>query len=74
MIYYRVLPQYDQKNKNKGILNGNIYVANELYTLKEVEKQDLNTAYLKKIEVPKNKVYWFFGVRFEKNGKMYCDK
>lgn len=53
MIYYRVLPQYDQKHKNKRVRDNNIYVANELYTQKEVEKQDFNTAYLEKIEIPK---------------------
>ena len=59
MKYYRVLPEYDNKRKNGGI-----YIANELYTIKEAEKEALNKNYLELIEVSKKKVYFFFGARF----------
>ena len=63
MLYYRVKPQYDNYCKNPKIHDGNIYVANELYTEKEVQKQNLNRSFLEPVEVSK-KVYWFFGARF----------
>lgn len=64
MLYYKVKPQYDNCCKNPKIHDGNIYVANELYTEKEVQKQNLNRSFLKPVEVSKKKVYWFFGARF----------
>lgn len=67
MQYYRVLPQYDQQYKNPKIHDGNIYIANELYTVREVEKQQLNVAYMELVDIPKTNVYWFFGARFAAN-------
>ena len=64
MLYYKVKPQYDNCCKNPKIHDGNIYVANELYTEKEVQKQNLNRSFLEPVEVSKKKVYWFFGARF----------
>lgn len=64
MLYYKVKPQYDNCYKNPKIHDGNIYVANELYTEKEVQKQNLNWNFLEPVEVSKKKVYWFFGARF----------
>ena len=64
MLYYKVKPQYDNCYKNPKIHDGNIYVANELYTEKEVQKQSLNRNFLEPVEVSKKKVYWFFGARF----------
>ncbi len=64
MLYYKVKPQYDNCYKNPKIHDGNIYVANELYTEKEVQKQNLNRSFLEPVEVSKKKVYWFFGARF----------
>lgn len=65
MLYYRVKPQYDNCYKNPKIHDGNIYVANELYTEKEVQKQNLNRNFLESVEISKKKIYWFFGARFE---------
>ena len=64
MIFYRVLPQYDQRHKNPKVRDGNIYVAHELYTPSEVECQKLNVRYMQLIDVPCESVYWAFGVRF----------
>ena len=64
MLYYKVKPQYDNYCKNPKIHDGNIYVANELYTEKEVQKQNLNRNILEPVEVSKKKMDWFFGARF----------
>lgn len=39
-------------------------VANELFTEKEVAKMGLNTAIFELVAIPRNKVYFSFGVRF----------
>lgn len=62
MQYYRVLPLYDQRHKNPKIHDGNIYIANELYTTREIEKQRLNVAYMELVDIPET--YWFFDARF----------
>ena len=58
MLFFRVKEEHD--NKKKG---NDIYIGNELYTLKEVNSQNLNINFLEKVEIPKNKVYWCFGAR-----------
>lgn len=60
MLYFKVKKEFD--NKKKG--NNDFYVSNELYTQKEVVKNNLNLNYLEKIELPKNESYFFFGARF----------
>lgn len=65
MIYYRVKKEYDQKVKNYKTYD--IYIVDELYTLSEIAKQKLNMDYFDIINISKNKVYWSFGARFEKN-------
>lgn len=66
MIFYRVMPKYDnfRKPMKRNAPNFDIYIANELYTKKEAEQQKLNLGYMEAIEIPKNKTYWFFGARF----------
>ena len=67
MTYYRVRKEYDQMPKNPRVRDGNILVANELYT--EVEFNKLPYIYagaFERIEIPKSQTFWFFGVRFEK--------
>lgn len=74
MWYYRVKPEYDQKQRIKNHrypikrkLDG-IYVANELYTAGELDKYyitDEQYGWFEFVNIPKNKVYWFFGCRFE---------
>lgn len=74
MRYYRVRPEYDQKQriknhkyKIKRVPDG-IYVANELYTAGELDKFYITLEEEHKmfepVVIPKNKVYWFFGCRF----------
>lgn len=62
-LYYKVKPQYDQKRR----VDGSIYIANELYTEKEVEKLRLDTQCLLPVMV--NRTYWCFGARFESEEK-----
>lgn len=64
MLYYKVKPEADNKYKNSKIHDWDIYVKNELYTKKEVEKNNLNMNYLEEINVSKKSVYFFFGCRF----------
>lgn len=60
MKYYKVKQEADNKRRS----DGNIYVANELYTEREKEKLNLNEAFLEVVEVSKKSIYWFFGARF----------
>ena len=61
MIYYQVLPQYD----NKARKDGSILVGNELYTKKEMQRFSIPESYVQEKEVKKSNVYFFFGARFE---------
>lgn len=74
MIYYRVKPEYDQKQRIKNhkyrakrVPDG-IYVANELYTAGELDKFYLTLEEehkgFERVIIPRNKVYWCFGCRF----------
>ena len=60
MTYYKVKKEADNKKRR----DGNIYVADELYTVKEAEKLNINTNFVDVIEIPKSRIYWFFGCRF----------
>lgn len=77
MTYYRVKPEYDNttytridKRTGKRMYHG-FLVANELYTLKELERMrndgvsGLWDRKFEPVEVKKNRTYWFFGARFE---------
>lgn len=74
MRYYRVRPEYDQKQRIRNHKYSikrkpdGIFVANELYTCGELEKFYLTWEQEQKgfevVEIPKNKVYWSFGCRF----------
>ena len=66
MTYYRVRPQYDQFPQNPSVRDNKILVANELFT--EAEFNKLTFVYagaFERVEIPKSKTYWFFGVRRE---------
>lgn len=69
MKYYKVKPEYDNKtrytwnNKKQGVSNG-ILIANELYTPAEFRKIANCPAWFDVVEIPKSKIYWFFGARF----------
>lgn len=62
MLYYKAVKDaYDYFNKN-GI------IKNELLTTRERNSkvQYLPDSYFQIIEIPKSKVFWSFGTRFEK--------
>ena len=61
MKYYKVKKEADQKRRN----DGSIYIAEELYTEKEAARMYLNSAFMEPVEIPKNKIFWFFGARFQ---------
>ena len=71
MLYYRVKPEYDNKkryrwnNHGQGVADGSILVASELYTPGEFRKIANCPAWFDKIQINKNKTYFFFGARFE---------
>ena len=69
MKYYKVKPEYDNKARYKWNNHGqgvrdSILVANELYTLAEFRKIANCQEWFQEVEVPKSKVYFFFGARF----------
>lgn len=67
MIYYRVRKEYDQFPQNPRIHDGNILVAEELYTEKEFNKLPFVYAgAFERVEIPKGQTYTFFGARFQK--------
>lgn len=72
MIYYRVRKEYDNFPQNPKVHDGNILVANELYT--EAEFNKLPFVYagaFERIEIPKSQTYWFFGARFQKSESLF---
>ena len=69
MTYYRVKEECDNRPKVlklKGSLklSGDILVGGELYTTKERKRLLNPDSMFEKVEIPKSKVYWFFGARF----------
>jgi hypothetical protein len=72
--YYRVKPEYDNAKKyvwrsKNGLRclvhdSGDILVANELYTPAERAKIANRKLHFEEVEIPKSKVYFFFGARF----------
>lgn len=73
MTYYRVRQKYDNKQlytENSPHRYVGLLIGNELYTRKEFDKL-LNKCGIVilpmfvPVEVPKSKVYFFFGARFE---------
>ena len=66
MIYYRVRKEYDQMPKNPSVRDGNILVADELYTTTEFNKLPfIYAGAFERVEIPKSRTYWLFGARFE---------
>ena len=80
MRYYRVKPEFDNFRLWRNGKYAGILVANQLYTEKELEKRRVlfcrrvRFDMFERVEVPKNKVYWFFGARFaDVDGLRYSD-
>lgn len=69
MLYYKVKPEYDNKpilkrvGKQKLEYSG-FLIANELYTLREVNNKDILMYMLEPVEIPRGRVYFSFGARF----------
>ena len=69
MIYYHVRKEYDNFPQNPRIHDGNILVAEELYTEKEFNKLPFVYAgAFEKVEIPKSQTYMCFGARFASRG------
>ena len=70
MTYYRVRKEYDQFPQNPRVRDGNILVADELFTTAEFNKLPFVYAgAFERVEIPKTKTYWCFGARFEMKGE-----
>ena len=69
MKYYKVKPEYDNRtrytwnNKKQGVPNS-ILIANELYTPCEFRRIANCPTWFDMVDIPKNRVYFFFGARF----------
>lgn len=75
MKYYRVKKEFDNYPmfKNTATIQAydGIYIGNELFTEKELEKHMKNhklparvTTMFDVVEISKKRTYWFFGARF----------
>ena len=74
MIYYKVKKQFDNapiiQKKAGYVVKIDIWIRDELYTLKELQRMQkrgviIPWGYFEIVEIPKNKVYCFFGARFQ---------
>jgi hypothetical protein len=70
MKYYKVPKNLDGRAVlKKGLYCGKIQrflIVNELYTKKELEKYGMTIDGFIEMDIPKNRVFHNFGVRFEK--------
>lgn len=66
MKYFKTPARLDGRqicyNSKKGLYFS--FVANELFTEKEVSKMGLNTAIFEPVEISRRNIYYSFGVRF----------
>lgn len=74
MVYYRVLANIDNKPRFKykrggGLEIDGFFVAGELYTPREKAKYCEHLANFERVEIPKSKIYFFFGARFAVGGE-----
>lgn len=70
MTYYRVKEDYDNcprfvERPNHQLRQTGILVGNELYTPAERAKLMNRNGMFEEVQIPKSKIYFFFGVRFE---------
>lgn len=63
MKYFKIKPEYDQHWRNNK--PGEILIANELYTENEAARYNIKPYMYNVIEIPKSKIYWMFGARFQ---------
>lgn len=72
MTYYRVRKEFDQYPKKPKIRDGNILIAEELYTEKEFNKLPyVYVGAFERIDIPRNLTCQFFGARFIKEEFKY---
>jgi hypothetical protein len=66
MKYFKTPERLDGKRVILDAKKGQYFefVANELFTAGELVKMHLNTDAFEVVEVPRNRVYFSFGVRF----------
>lgn len=68
MLYYKVNHNADNIQRHrvnsKKVLNGDIWVKDELLTPCEVKQYANYEKYTTPVNVNKNRTYWFFGCRF----------
>lgn len=68
MKFYKVNPAADQIRFNNPVTGWHL-IANELHTVKEVNKMTFTPKQIKQyftpVEHSKFKTYWFFGARFQ---------
>lgn len=76
MLYYRVKPECDNERlytirRGKLVNCGDFLIGCRLYTAKEWEKAVNSHVFrrnpaecVEEVEIPKSKIYWFFGARF----------
>lgn len=74
MKYYRVLKsaadkQILKKDRRGHLTMDRFLIANELYSPAEYNKMKTRSynkidTYFETVNIPKNKIYWFFGARF----------
>lgn len=70
MLYYRVKPEYDNRQRfvfvghsNLKVKPDGILIAHELYTPRERERLAVHDKHFVKVEISRKKTYWFFGAR-----------
>ena len=61
MTYYKV----PENLGGRRFGNGWYFVAGELWTENECKKHKIETGRLERVEVPRGRVYWMFGARFQ---------
>lgn len=73
MKYFRVPANLDGRAViKKGLYCGKIkrfLIENELYTAKELENYGMTEIGFVPVDIPKNRIFWNFGARFEMEGK-----
>lgn len=67
MTYFRVRKEFAQRRKfRNNPKNCDFLIAHELYTKAERKQlTEIPDKAFERIEIPKSKIYWFFGARFE---------
>ena len=69
MKYFKVPANLDGRAViKKGLYCGKIQrflIKNELYTAKELEKYGMTETVFIPVDIPKSRIFWNFGARFE---------